>query len=231
IIHAVRVGVGLFTGLLSIALALYGLFRMMQARRYSFLAFFHLACFGLPTLATAISFIGPNIFIERILVPGLIPFCMLLALALGYLDNRALRIAIKGFYILFLSAGVYATFKAGEKEPWDKIVSHLSAEVGENDVVLLLPNDLYLPARLYVTDPHLAARIKSVPAPYPAVGYSDFYPDGFPAVPGIRPEDAEAVRALIDGKARVFLVTRLERLFDPLHVTRTLLDADYIEIS
>src|SRR5690606_39493054 len=66
-----------------------------------------------------------------------------------------------------------------EKEPWDKIVSHLSAEVGENDVVLLLPNDLYLPARLYVTDPHLAARIKSVPAPYPAVGYSDFYPDGF----------------------------------------------------
>ena len=231
IIHAVRVGVGLFTGLLSIALALYGFYRMMRARRYSFVAFFLLACFGMPILTIAISIIGPNIFIERILVPGLIPFCMLLALALGYLDNRALRIAIKGFYILFLSAGVYATFKAGEKEPWDKIVSHLSAEVGENDVVLLLPNDLYLPARLYVTDPHLAARIKSVPAPYPAVGYSDFYPDGFPAVPGIRPEDAEAVRALIDGKARVFLVTRLERLFDPLHVTRTLLEADYIEIS
>ena len=110
-------------------------------------------------------------------------------------------------------------------------MTSLADEIGENDVLLLLPNDLYLPARLYVTDPAFAGRIRSVPVAYPAVDYSDFYPDGFPAVPGVRPVDADAIRALFTGKDNVFLITRLEHLFDPHEVTRTLLRSEYDEVE
>ncbi len=231
LLHMLRLGLGVLTGLISALLALYGLYRLLRERRYSLVCFFLLSCFALPVVAIAVSIIGPNIFIERILLPGLIPYFMLLALAIGYFDSRTLRAVLKIYYVIVLLLGLYATFTAAEKEPWNRIMTSLADEIGENDVLLLLPNDLYLPARLYVTDPAFAGRIRSVPVAYPAVDYSDFYPDGFPAVPGVRPVDADAIRALFTGKDNVFLITRLEHLFDPHEVTRTLLRSEYDEVE
>jgi hypothetical protein len=106
-------------------------------------------------------------------------------------------------------------------------MADLASKSRENDVILLMPNDLYLPSRLYVSDSTLAARIKSVPAEYPAANYSDFYPDGFPAVPGIRAEDAPVIEKMTAGKDRVFLVTRQHDLFDPNDVTRKTLRGEF----
>ncbi len=227
VVWAARIGLGILVSLVSGALVLLGLFKLVQQKRVSLACFFVLSCFAVPVISALISFLGPNIFLERTLLPGLIPYFLLLSISIEYIDKSTFRNAVKALYIVVIGLGLFATLRAAEKEPWDQIMASIDGEARENDVILLLPNDLYLPARLYVDETQLAAKIESVPAEYPAQTFSDFYPDGFPAVPGIRPEDADSIRSLIKGKDRVFLVTREEALFDPNHVTRSILAKEY----
>jgi len=227
IIHTGRLALGLATAILSVALVLFGLYQIIRRKAFSLACFFLLSCFAVPVVSFVISILGPNIFLERTLLPGLIPYFMLLSLAIEFLRSRLLRNIIKIFYVAVLLVGLVAMLRSGEKEPWDEIMATLATQTRGNDVVLLMPNDLYLPSSLYIFDPDLAERINSVPAKYPAVKYSNFYPDGFPAVPGVRAEDAQVIRDLVDGKDRVFLVTRQPALFDPKGVTRRTLGEQF----
>ena len=227
IIHTGRLILGLATAILSFVLTLFGLYKIIRLKALSLASFFLLSCFAVPVVSFLISILGPNIFLERTLLPGLIPYFMLLAIAIEFIRSGFLRNAIKIFYVVILALGLIAILRAGEKEPWDNIMAGLADQTRENDIILLMPNDLYLPSSLYVSDPELAARIESVPAKYPATEYSDFYPDGFPAVPGVRAEDAQVIRNLVAGKDRVFLVTRQHELFDPEGVTRKTLDEQF----
>lgn len=231
IIHTGRLALGLATALLSFILVLFGFYQIIRRKAISLACFFLLSCFAVPVVSFFISILGPNIFLERILLPGLIPYLMLLSIAIEFLGSRLLRIIIKFFYIVVLLLGLMAMLRSGEKEPWDEIMASLATQTRENDVVLLMPNDLYLPSSLYVFDPDLAERIKSVPAKYPAVKYSDFYPDGFPAVPGVRADDAQVIRDLVEGKGRVFLVTRQPALFDPKGITRRTLGEQFTPVE
>lgn len=231
IIHTGRLALGLATAILSFALILYGFYKIIQLNAFSLASFFLLSCFAVPVVSFLISILGPNIFLERTLLPGLIPYFMLLSIAIEFIERRWLRSTIKIFYVVVLVLGLTAILQAGEKEPWDDIMADLAEQIRENDIVLMMPNDLYLPSSLYVSDPELAARIVSIPAKYPAVKYSDFYPDGFPAVPGFRAEDAQVVRDLIVGKDRVFLVTRQYDLFDPDDITRETLGEHFTSVG
>ena len=67
----------------------------------------------------------------------------------------------------------------------------------------------------------------SLPDDYPAIGKSDFYPDGTPAVPGIRASDSIIINSRANGTDRVYLLTRGEKLFDPLNVAKTELLKQY----
>ena len=231
IIHTGRLALGLATAILSFALILHGLYKIIQLKAFSLASFFLLSCFSVPVVSFLISIMGPNIFLERTLLPGLIPYFMLLSIAIEFIGRRFLRNAIKIFYVVVLALGLTAILRAGEKEPWDEIIAGLAEQTQKNDLVLMMPNDLYLPSSLYVSDPELAARIKSFPAEYPATEYSDFYPDGFPAVPGVRAEDAQVIRDLIVDKDRVFLVTRQYDLFDPDDVTRETLSEHFTSVG
>ncbi|MZR31705.1 glycosyltransferase family 39 protein [Sneathiella litorea] len=231
IIHTGRIALGVVVGILSFALILFGLFKIIRMKAISLACFLALSCFAVPFASFVVSILGPNIFLERILLPGLIPYFLLLAISIEFIDKAKLRYAIKIFYVAILALGLTATLRAGKKEPWGEIMAGLANQIQENDVILLMPNDLYLPASLYVSDPEISTRIKSIPAKYPAVKFSDFYPDGFPAVPGIRAQDAETIRTLIAGKDRVFLVTRQDTLFDPENVTRKTLGEQYYPVT
>ncbi|MDF2366673.1 hypothetical protein [Sneathiella sp.] len=231
IIHTGRLALGLATAILSFALILFGLYKIIRLKAFSLASFFLLSCFAVPVVSFLISILGPNIFLERTLLPGLIPYFMLLSITIEFIGSRLLRNAIKIFYVVVLILGLIAILRAGEKEPWDDIMAGLAERTRENDIILLMPNDLYLPSSLYVSDPKLAARIESIPAKYPATEYSDFYPDGFPAVPGVRAEDAQVIRDLSVGKDRVFLVTRQYDLFDPDDVTRETLSEHFTSVG
>ena len=227
LIQTGRLALGLCIGAISFVIMLYGLMKLVHDKSVSLACFFLLSCFAVPVISVLASFFGPNIFLERTLLPGLIPYFMILSISIEYINKAALRNAIKGLYIVVLALGLFATIREGEKEPWKEIMAQLSAQIENNDIILMMPNDLYLPASLYIEDPDLAAQIESVPAKYPAVTASDFYPDGFPAVPGIRPEDAATIKSLFEGKERVYLITRQEDLFDPNGITRKILDEQY----
>ncbi|MCF8468100.1 MAG: hypothetical protein K9G33_11905 [Sneathiella sp.] len=223
IVWVLRISLGLIIGTASFLLACFGLYKLIRVKRLSLACFLAISCFAVPCASAIVSLLGPNIFLERTLLPVLVPYFMLLSISIEFLERRQFRLLLKSLYVVVLGFGLYATLSEGKKEAWNEVAENLNKSVAENDVVLLLPNDLILPIELYVRDEKLSAKIFGIPSKFPAIEYSDFYPDGFPAVPGIRAEDADKIRSVIKDKDHVFLITREEDLFDPNSVTRTVL--------
>ena len=189
-----------------------------------------LLCIGflVPCITLTISLFGPNIFLERTLLPSIIPYYILLALSLSLIEHFILRSCVMLLLIIQLSYGAQFEVRYRVKEPWKQITQDLISDLKINDLVFLLPNTLNLPISYYDVESRLENRTLSIPAEYPAINVSTFYPAGTPAVPGVSKDNQKWLTRRINKiKGRIILVTRMENLFDPKEITRTALEENF----
>lgn len=165
-------------------------------------------------LAILVSAVSSPIFLPRTLAPSALPVLLLAAAGLGAIAGRPARAAAGVAALAFLLASSIAQVARPPEERWDALAALLEERVRPGEEVWLLPNELALPLGFAGHD---GARVRGIPAPFPAPAHVGPRYSGTRAVPGIGPDDA--ARLVADARARgvggVWLVSRFAFWFDP----------------
>jgi hypothetical protein len=217
----------IFIILIPIPLFLYSVFVLFRKKNFILVSTFILTIFAVPVATFYISIIGPNIFLNRTLLPIIFPYSILLGTSFSFIKNKYLSNTIILVLVCTLSVGLYDMLKNGYKEPWQEITDTLINNYDNDGVILLLPNSLRIPIEIYDVNDSLSTIMRSLPAEYPAIGTSTFYPAGTPSVPGLTEEDLDIIRNLIKGKQTVSLLVRLTRLFDPNNLAHKVIEEHF----
>ncbi len=211
-------------------IAVAGSLLLARQRRNGLVLFLWAIAFLPFMLSFAISQAGPQIFVLRTLLPSVIGFVILLAVTTNTFRSQSvcLGLCIALCTVWTLHSGWLVTHRS--KEPWQLLLSRLNQVSEQYDKVLLLPNFLSMPLARYGT-PALQEKSLALPAPYPALNHSAFYPSGTPSVPGFTLDDAQQLLPKLDQAQTVLLITRSEQLYDPNRLALNTLLQQYSLVS
>ncbi len=204
-----------FFAIISLSLSLWGIVNLIKSNNRSLAVFLFINIFIVPAFTFIVSLYGPNIFLDRTLIPVLAAYFILLSIAVGYIKNRRVSYVLFCIFLIFIVSGLIGKIVYSKKEPWRDIASYLNENVGVRDTVLLLPNSLKLAIDLYLPTDTFGGKIVSLPYDYPAIGVSDYYPAGTPSVPGMREQDIDKIAIAVRNSDNIVLLTRAEWIFDP----------------
>lgn len=187
--------------------------------------FWLLGCvLALPVLAlAAYSLLVKPVFLSRVF-EWLAPLGMVL-LALGVCSLRARWRVAATAVILVLSAWSVANFYRSQTENWREMLAALAHDSRPGDLVLALPNEIQMPVTYYLK-PGSAPTVTYLPGPFPALGLERRY-TGNSGAPNVAPEDVDHLREVLPRYRRVWLLERLENLYDPDGLVVRELDARY----
>lgn len=198
-------------------LAVFSLYQFIKCSRFQLI---YLAIFAAlpPLLFYIISMAGPNILLDRILLPVIVPFLLMISVLIANFYIRFVNGGTVLFLILLASIlyGSYFQLSNGRKEPWDNIYLELQMAQNKGDTILVFPNAIAHAIEWAGAGGSSKLDYTQIPFDYPAIGLTDYSPGGTPGVAGLRKEDmiyiAENVNFDSDG---ITVVTRSARLFDP----------------
>ena len=156
-----------------------------------------------PVISVVISFIGPNIFLNRTLIPVVLPFFIFMSLGIEKIDCRMIRYSLILVITAMLFYSSYKQFEVVSKEPWDEVYNELKSHSDQR--VFVFPNSVELALLKEANRRGDEISVKALPYPYPAIGVSDFYPAGTPSVPGLRKSDQITIRKILkEGNEALF---------------------------
>ena len=186
----------------------------------------YIPCFFPLLITFFISYVGPNIFVDRTLIPSIIPALLLVCYALSQWRHKEIKMSI---FALLVSTSILQTYTYlvhKEKEPWEIITATLDEELDDDAVVLLLPSSLILPFNLYANETLLEKSI-GIPFPYPVRDSSDFHPSGTLGEAGMRHSDLPQFKNLIQQHSgKIYYLYRGEKLFDPERLISNTLETE-----
>ncbi|MDB5776418.1 MAG: hypothetical protein JWP38_2551 [Herbaspirillum sp.] len=201
-----------------ILLAPLGLWQLWRIDRVS--ALHMLIVLVLPlSFMVAYSYFHQPVFVDR-LFEWMAPSVMVLA-ALGVvlgLRRPTWRGAATLVTLAFCLYGTVQFHKRGPYEDWRGWLSRIASEAKQGDLVIFIPNEIDMPLHYYYAD-KVFPEVLSLPAAFPARGLARRY-IGNLGGPGIIPADQALVHAATAGHARVWLVQRGSKLFDPNSIIR-----------
>ncbi|GAB4371918.1 MAG: hypothetical protein Kow00114_33080 [Kiloniellaceae bacterium] len=223
--------IGLPIALLGIA-GLWRLFATVPERRW--IAWLLLGTAFGPTLAMlALTYTVRPVLLDRTLLPAQVPWALICAaapFALPRLPARTIWGAVVAICLLnaagFIADQATAARRDAER-PWRAIAQRIAASDAAGAPVVVVPNSGALPLGYYDAALGTILAIHPLPAAYPARGDSYRYPAGGQGVPGI---DDTVLPLLAEATAEastVWLITRLEPLFDPQLIVRQALAARF----
>ena len=170
---------------------------------------------GPPLLSALVSALAVPIFLPRTLTPTIIPAALALSGAVARTSARFERWVVVAVLCLILPLAAVQTALRPAVEPWDQVGAFLRANVKAGDELWLYPNDTVLP--LTVVGGLPTAKVRELPAPFPALGARGPVRGGSPAVVSLTRIEARAL--VTDPHVRrmrvVWLVSRQASIFDP----------------
>ncbi len=185
------------------------------------LAYLQFNCIFMPAVTFIITYFGPNIFLDRTLIPTLIPLYLFISISISGISMKNIKIFITSTILLITLCSTISQYENREKEPWHNIANIIKENCDNKTLILVLPNSLALPLEKNDHSNTLKESIIGLPFPYPAIEKSDFYPAGTPSVPGFAFNNISGLEEIISSaESNVFFVSRKGDLFDPLQLVR-----------
>ncbi|MBO6688642.1 MAG: glycosyltransferase family 39 protein [Henriciella sp.] len=175
-----------------IAFSMSGLLRLWRAQRRWQFFFFVLTIAAPMILFIAVSEAIRPIFLLRILHPMFVIWVLLVAFGAYsiFADWRRL-VGAATVVLLFGTSSINYFLMDNRSEPWDDLVSVISARSGNGAIVYTVPNSSALPLEFYIDKLGANVRAHPIPEAFPAIDQTYTYPTGVPGVPGINAEMIE----------------------------------------
>lgn len=189
--------------------------------------------FGPLLLMLALSYTVQPVLLDRTLAPVQLPWAVICAaapFAVGPQRRPLVWGMIAAICLLNTAGFVVDQATAARRDaarPWRIIAQRIAASDAADAPVVIVPNSSALALGYYDAALGTALAIHPLPAAYPARGNAYRYPAGGQVVPGI---DDKVLPLLAEATAEastVWLITRLEPVFDPQRIVRRALAARF----
>ena len=156
-----------------------------------------------------------TVLVERTLIWMSVPLLVLVAAGVVGLERRALRAASAVVVLGFSIWGALVFQLAYQREPWRDIAARIGGQAVAGDVVVVMPNSLALPLAYYRDRLGDQVAVHAMPAAFPEISPDRAYPTSVLAEPAFVRADLPALDAAIAGAGSVWVITRLDDIFDP----------------
>ncbi len=178
-------------------------------------------CIFMPAVTIIVTYVGPNIFLDRTLIPTLIPLFLFISIGISEISTKNIKIFITATILLTTLYSTINQYENREKDPWYDIIDIIKENYDNKSLILVLPNVMAMTLEKNDHSNTFNESIIGLPFPYPAIKKSDFYPAGVPSVPGFTFDNISALEEIISSaESNIFFIKGKGDFFDPLRLVR-----------